>query len=86
MIFLLMDCDLELFTFADNCFRGSKHIKHCFFLLILLFCCHYVCDFGIRMCSVRHSPRDISANFGSKSLSLFGSDKGEGVKANGDIR
>ena len=30
MIFSLTDCDLELFTFADNCFRGFKHIKHCF--------------------------------------------------------
>ena len=28
MIFPLMDCDLELFTFADNCLRGFKHMKH----------------------------------------------------------
>ena len=25
-----MDCDLELFTFADICFRGFKHMKYCF--------------------------------------------------------
>ena len=28
--------NLELFTLADNCIRGFKHIKHCFFVL---FCC-----------------------------------------------
>ena len=37
-----------------------------------------MCDFGIRMCSVRHRPRDFSANFGSKSLSLFGLLQGGG--------
>ena len=56
-------------------------------MLILLFCCHSVCDFGIRMCSVRHMPKDFSANFGPKSLSLFGWWQGRrGVKANGDKR
>ena len=72
MTFSLMDCDLELFNFVDNCFSGFKHIKNIVFLLILHFCCNSVCDFGIRMWSVRHRPSDFSANFGSKSLSLFG--------------
>ena len=37
----LMDCDLELFTFADNFIRGFKHMKHCFLVnsaLLLPFC------------------------------------------------
>ena len=68
---IYVNYDMKLFTFAENCFRGFKHIKHCF-LVISLFCCLSVCDFDIRMCSVRHRPKDFSANFGSKSLSLFG--------------
>ena len=73
MIFSLMDCDLELFTFADICFRGFNHIKHCFlvnsaFLLPLCATMALVC---IRMYSVRRRPQDSLANFGSKSLSLF---------------
>ena len=41
----------------------------------------FMCDFGIRMCSVKHRPRDSLANFGSKSLSLFGWwQGGEGVQ------
>ena len=27
MIFSLKDCDLELFTFADNCSKVLKHIE-----------------------------------------------------------
>ena len=41
MIFLLINCDLVLFTFADNCIRGLKHIEHCFlvnFVFLLRFC------------------------------------------------
>ena len=39
------------------------------------------------MYSVRHRPRDSIANFGSKSLSLFGWwQGGRGVKVNGDKR
>ena len=30
MIFSLMDCDLELFTFNDNCIKGFKNMKYCF--------------------------------------------------------
>ena len=74
-----MDCDLELFTFADNCFRGLKHIKH--------FCSHSVFDFGIRIGSVRHRPRDFQLLSGQKFCHYLGGDKGgRGVKANGDKR
>ena len=41
MIFLVMDCDIELFTFADNCIRGFKHMKHYFLVhtaFLLPFC------------------------------------------------
>ena len=31
MIFLLMDCDLKHFTFADNCIRGFNPIQTGFF-------------------------------------------------------
>ena len=63
-----MDCDLELFTFADNCFRGLKHIKH--------FCCHSVFGFGIRIGSVRHRPRDFQLLSGQKFCHYLGGDKG----------
>ena len=36
-----MDCDGELFTFADNSFGGCIHIKHCFIVnsaFLLRFC------------------------------------------------
>ena len=36
-----MDCKLELFTFADNCIRGCKHMKNCFLVnaaFLLSFC------------------------------------------------
>ena len=48
------------------------------FLLILPFCCHSVCDFGIPMSSVRHRPRDFSANFGQKVCHDLSGDKGGG--------
>ena len=38
---LLIDCDLELFTFADNCIKGFKHMKHHFvvnYAFLLPFC------------------------------------------------
>ena len=36
-----MDCDLELFTFFENCIRSFKHMKHCFLVnvaFLLSFC------------------------------------------------
>ena len=61
--------DLELFTFADNFIRDFKHMKHCFLVnsaFLLPFCVTlaFVC--------VLLDTRDFSANFGSKSLTLFG--------------
>ena len=35
-----------------------------------------MCDFGIRMCSIRHRPKKFSANFGSKVCHYLGGDKG----------
>ena len=36
MTFSLMDCDLEIFTFADNCIGGFKHMKRCFLVNFLV--------------------------------------------------
>ena len=41
-----MDYDLQLFTFADNCVRGFKHMKHCFLVnsaFLLPFCVKIAC-------------------------------------------
>ena len=44
-----------------------------------------MCDFGIRMCSVRHRPRDFQLISGQKVCHYLGGDKGgRGVKANDD--
>ena len=74
-----MDCDLELFTFFDNCIRGFKHMKHCFlvnaaFLLpfcgTLVFVCVQV-DTGLEIFQL------IS---GHKVCHYLGGNKGEGVQ------
>ena len=58
------------------------------FLLILLFYCYSACDFGIRICSVRHSPRDSLAISGQTVCHYLGGVKGggRGVKETGDKR
>ena len=51
----------------------------------LCFSVAFLYDFGIRMCSVRHRARDLSAIFGSKSFSLFRRwQGGRRIKGNGD--
>ena len=81
-----MDCDLELLTFADNCIRAFKHIKHCFLVnsaFLLPFCVTlaFVClqlDTGLDIFHL------IS---GQQVCHYLGGDKGgRGLKANGDKR
>ena len=75
--------NLELFTLADNCIRGFKHIKHCFCAFLLSFCVTlaFVCgqlDTGLEILQVL---------LGQKVCHYLGGDKGgRGVKANGDKR
>ena len=66
-----MDCDLELFTFADNCVRGFKHIKHCFFdnsafLLPICVTLAFACD------QLNIGLENFQLTSGQKVLSLFG--------------
>ena len=54
--------------FEDGLFLSLKFV--CFSVVSL-------CDFGVRMCSVRHRPKDFSANFGSKLCNYLGCDNRE---------
>ena len=81
MIYLLKDCDLELFTFADNSIRDFQHIKHCFilnsaFLLPLCVTLAFVCgqlDTGLE---------NFQLILGQKVCHYLGGDKGEGSQGN----
>ena len=80
MIFSLMNCDLELFTFADNCFRDFKHIKHCFLVnsaFLLPFCVWlWLLDICLEIFQLISSQ---------KVCHYLGGDKGgRWFKANGD--
>ena len=83
MIFLLMDYDLQLFTFADNCVRGFKHMKHCFLVnsaFLLPFCVTlaFVC---VQLDPTLEIFQLIS---GQKVFHYLSGDKGGGDKTNGD--
>ena len=83
MIFLLMDCNLEVFTFADNWIRGFKHMKHCFlinsaflltFCLTLVFACVQL-DTGLEI---------FQLILGQNLCHYLGGNKREGVRPNDD--
>ena len=69
--------DMKLFTFAENCFRGFKHIKHCF-LVILLFRCLSVYDF---VCVQLDTGLEIFQLISGQNVCHYlGGDKGGGGK------
>ena len=49
----------------------NTHIKHCF-LVISAFMLPFCVTFSLVCVQLDHMPKDSLANFGSKSLSLFG--------------
>ena len=78
-----MNCDLELVTFADNCIRGFKHMKHC-----LLFNSDFLLPFCATLAFVYAQLNTGLEIFqlisGEKVCHYLSGDKGGGVKANSD--
>ena len=66
--------DMKLFTFAENCFRGFKHIKHCF-----LFDSAFLSPFSVFVCVQLDRGLEIFQSIsGQKVCHYLGGDKGEG--------
>ena len=81
MIFLLIDCYLEPFTFADNCIRGLTHNT--------LFCCAFLLSFCVTLpfiCGQLDTGLEILQLLsGQKFCHYLGGDKVvRWVKANGE--
>ena len=77
IIFFLISCDLELFTFADNCIRGFKHMKHC-----LLFNSAFLLPFYVTLAFVcaqlNTGPEIFQLISGEKVCHYLSGDMGEG--------